>query len=129
MARPYDGCNARAPWLIGALLALSLSVVVPIHLNHRFFPTGNTVHAGLRAADHSVIDQLDGRLEARIDRAGYAAAPSSIAGAMVFALAAPGVLPRTTAGPPRIRTLRHLGDAPGHADDGDSPSHTVSLRV
>ena len=125
-------CRNRSVWLLGlvrALLALSLAVVVPIHLNHRFFPACGTVHAGLRAAHHTIVDQLDGRLEARIDRAGRAAAPGRLAATMLFALAAPSVVPRATAAPPRTRMLRRLQIAPSNASDGDPPSHTASLRV
>jgi len=111
------------------LLALSLTVVVPIHLDHRFSPAYNTRHANLRAAHHTVVDQIDGRLEARIDRAGRAAAPGIIAVAMPFALDPPNLLPHTTAGPPRARMLRHLRVAHRCDDDGDPPSHTASLRV
>jgi hypothetical protein len=121
--------TAKAPWLIEALLALSLAVVVPIHLNHGFFPAGNTVHAGLRAAHHTVIDQVEGRLESRIDRDGRAAAPGRSAAAILFASAAPNVIPLATAAPPRAPMLRHLRIAPSHASDGDPLSHTASLRV
>lgn len=115
--------------LLGLLLALSLTVVIPIHLGHRFSPTCHRVHAGLHAAHHTVVDQLDGRLEARMDRAGRAEAPDGIAMATFVASPAHCVLPRMTAGPPRVRVLRHLRFAPGHADDGDPPSHhTASLR-
>ena len=69
-------------------------------------------------------------LEARMDRVGRAEAPDPIAVAMFFASPAHGVLPRMTAGPPRMRVLKHLRVAPGHADDGNPPSHhTASLRV
>jgi hypothetical protein len=116
--------------LVGLLLALSLTVVVPIHLGHRFSPACHKLHPGLRAAHHTVVDQLDGRLEARMDRAGRAEAPDAIAVARFFTSPAQGVLPRMTAGPPPVRVLRHLRVAPGHADDGDPPSrHTASLRV
>jgi hypothetical protein len=129
MAGPYNNRSAKAPWLIEALLALSLAVVVPIHLNHGFFPASNTVHAGLRAAHHTVIDQIEGLLESRIDRDGRAAAPGRPAAAILFVSAAPKVMPRATAAPPRARMLRHLRIAPSHASDGDPPSHTASLRV
>ncbi len=124
-------CRNRSVWLLGlvtALLAVSLAVVVPIHLNQRFFPACSTVYAGLHAAHHTVVDRLDGRLESRIDRAGRAAAPDRLAAAMLFALTTPSVMPRATAAPPRARMLRHLRIAPSHAD-GDPPSHTASLRV
>jgi len=124
-------CRNRSVWLLGlvtALLAVSLAVVVPIHLSQRFFPACSTVYAGLHAAHHTVVDQLDGRLESRIDRAGRAAAPDRLAAAMLFALAAPSVMPRATAAPPRARMLRHLRIAPSHVD-GDPPSYTASLRV
>jgi hypothetical protein len=126
-------CRNRGIWLFGlvtALLAVSLAVVVPIHLNQRFFPACTTAHAGLRAAHHTVVDQLDGRLDSRIDRAGRAAVPGRLAAAMLFALDVPSATPRTTAAPPRrARMLRHLRIAPSHADDGDPPSHTASLHV
>jgi hypothetical protein len=125
-------CRNRSVWILGlvtALLAVSLTVVVPIHLNQRFFSACGTVHAGLHAAHHTVVDQLDARLEARIDRVARAAAPGRLAAAMLFALAAPSVMPRAIAAPPRVRMLRRLRTAPSHASDGDPPSHTASLRV
>ncbi len=129
MARLCNSCNARFPWFVGALLALSLTVVVPIHLSHRFSPTRATVHAGLRAAHHTVVDQLDGRPEARIDRMGRSTAPHSIA-TVLFVSVVPRILLRMTAAPPRVRMLRHLRIAPAHADDGGDPSsHIASLRV
>ncbi|MGH7913357.1 MAG: hypothetical protein ACREPW_01730, partial [Candidatus Binataceae bacterium] len=115
--------------LLALLLVLSLTVVVPIHLNHRFFPACGTVHTGLRATHHTVVDQLAGSVEAQIDRAGRAAAPGSIAAAMLFTSATAGVLPRATTAPPPVRTLRHLRIAPRLADDEHPPSHTASLRV
>jgi hypothetical protein len=129
MADLSNSRNAGVPWLIGALLGLSLAVVVPIHLNHRFFPTCSTVHAGLRVAHHTVVDQIGGRLEARIDRTGRAPAPECATVALVFPMAAPSALPRATSAPPQTRTLRRLRIAPGHADDGDPFSHTAYLRV
>jgi hypothetical protein len=121
--------NVSAPWLIGTLLALSLAVVVPIHLNHRFFPTRSTEHAGLRVAHHTVVEKLAGRLEARIDRTGRAPAPESATVALAFAMAAPGAPPQATSAPPQTRTLRRLRIAPAHAGDGDPFSHTAYLRV
>jgi hypothetical protein len=128
MTARSNSCNAGVPWLIGALLALSLAVVVPIHLNHRFFPTCGTIHAGLRATHHTVVDRIGGRLEARIDRTGRAPAPESATAASAFAMAAPGA-PRATSAPPQARMLRRLRIAPAHADDGDPFSHTAFLRV
>lgn len=114
-------------WLVGALLALSLAVVVPIHLNHRFFPACNTVDAGVHVAHHTVVDQIEGRLELRIDRAGRAPAPGRLATAILLASAAPSVTPRGAAAPPRARMPRHLRIAP--RDDGDPPSPISFLRV
>src|ERR1700722_14468679 len=108
----------RALWVIGIPLALSLTVVVPIHLGHSFLPACHTVSTGLHAAHHTLDDQLAGRLEAQIDRAGRAAAPDRIAAAML-APAAPSLLPRVPSGPPRNRMLRRLRIAPAHADDGE----------
>ena len=59
--------NAGAPWLHGARLAPSLAVVMPIHLSHPFLTASNTVRAGVRAAHHTVVDQVAGRLEAQIE--------------------------------------------------------------
>lgn len=129
MAHLYHNRSLKLFGLLALLLALCLAVVVPIHLNHRFFPACKAVHAGLHAAHHTVVDQIDSRLESRIDRAGRAAAPSRLAAAMLFALATPSVLSRATTGPPRVRILRHLRIAPSHADDGDPPSRTAPLRV
>ena len=104
MADLSNSRNAGVPWLIGALLGLSLAVVVPIHLNHRFFPTSSTVHAGLRVAHHTVVDQIAGRLEARIDRTGRAQRrPTAPPRHWVSAIAAPGALPRATSAPPQTR--------------------------
>src|ERR1700691_6159633 len=129
MAGTPKSRNATPPWLIGALLALSLGVVVPIHLNHRSFPAGHTVHAGVHAAHHTVVDRIGGRLAARIDRFGRTAAPGRRVTPMLFALAAPSDTPRARAAPPRARMLRHLGIAPNRDGDGDLPSHARSLRV
>ena len=129
MARLYHNRSVKLFGLLALLLALCLTVVVPIHLNHRFLPACNAAHAGLHAAHHTVVDQIDSRLESRIDRAGRAAAPSRLAAATLFAVAAPNVMPRATAAPPRARMLRHLRIAPSHAGDEDPPSHTASLRV
>jgi hypothetical protein len=129
MAGTSNSGNATTPWLIGALLALSLGVVVPIHLSHRFFPAGHTVHAGVRAAHHTVVDRIGGRLAARIDRFGRTAAPGRRVTPMLFALVAPSVTPRASATPPRARMLRHLRIARNRDGDGDPPSHARSLRV
>jgi len=129
MASSYNSRSAKASWLIGALIALSLAVVVPIHLNHHFFPDCNTVHAGLRVAHHTVVDQIEVRFESRIARAGRAAAPGRHAAAMRFALAARSVTPLATAAPLRARMLRHLRIAPSDTSDGDPPSSTASLHV
>lgn len=129
MARLYHNRSVKLFGLLALLLTVSLTVVVPIHLSHRFFPARSTVNAGLRAAHHTLVDQLDGRLEAQIDRASRAAAPERIAAAVLVASAAPGVLRRTTTGPPPVRMPMHLRIAPSHADDGDPPSHTTSLRA
>jgi hypothetical protein len=123
-----NSCDAGVPWLIGVLLALSLAVVVPIHLNHRFFPACGTVHAGLRATHHTVVDRISGRLEARIDGTGRAPAPENATVALAFTIAVPGV-PRATSAPPQARMLRRLRIALDHADDGDPFSHTAFLRV
>src|SRR5208282_2511498 len=129
MAGLSQSRNVGALWVIGALLALSLAVVVPIHLSHPFLTASNAVHAGVRAAHHTVVDQVAGRLEPQIDRASRAASPGSIVAAILFAPAAPSALPCATAAPPRVRMLRHLRIAPGHADDADPFSHTASLRA
>jgi len=120
--------NARALWVIGMTLALSLTVVVPIHLGHSFLPACHTARTGLHAAHHTLDDQLAGRLEAQIDRAGRVAAPDRIAAA-ILAPAAPSVLPRATSGPPRNRMSRRLRIAPAHADDENPFSHTAFSRV
>jgi hypothetical protein len=67
MAELSNSRNAGALWPIGALLALSLAVVMPIHLSHPFLTASNTVRAGVRAAHHTVVDQVAGRLEAQIE--------------------------------------------------------------
>jgi hypothetical protein len=62
-----DVSNSRnAAWLLGALLAPSLAVVMPIHLSHPFLTASNTMRAGVRAAHHTVVDQVTGRFEAQI---------------------------------------------------------------
>ena len=129
MPRLRNSRSARISWLIGVLVALSLTVVVPIHLNHRFFPACKTTHAGLRAAHHTVVDQPDSRVEERIERASRAATPDSVATAMLSASLARSILPRLITAPPRFQILRHLRIAPGHADDGDPLTHATSLRV
>jgi hypothetical protein len=129
MPRLRNSRSARISWLIGVLVALSLTVVVPIHLNHRFFPACKATNAGLRAAHHTVVDQPESRVEARIERAGRAATPDSVATAMLSASLARSTLPRLTTPPPRVQILRHLRIAPGHADDGDPLTHATSLRV
>jgi hypothetical protein len=121
--------NAPVPWLIGVALALSLAVVMPIHLNRRFLPACGNVHTGLRAAHHTIVDRIGGRLEARIDQAGRAPAPESATVAMAFAMAAPGAPPRATSAPPQTRRLRRLRIAPAPADNGDPFSHAALLRV
>jgi len=55
--------------LVGAVLALSLAVVMPNHLRPRQLSTSNP-GTGLRAAHHAVIDRADRRVELRIDRTG-----------------------------------------------------------
>ena len=67
MADLSNSRNAGVPWLIGALLALSLAVVMRIHPSHPFLTASNTVRAGVRAAHHTVVDQVAGRLEAQIE--------------------------------------------------------------
>jgi hypothetical protein len=129
MPRLRNSRSARISWLIGVLVALSLIVVVPIHLNHRFFPACKATNAGLRAAHHTVVDQPESRVEARIERAGRAATPDSVATAMLSASLARSTLPRLTTAPPRVQILRHLRIAPGYADDRDPLSHARSLRV
>ena len=88
--------------------------------------SGARVHAGLHAAHHTVVDQIDSRLESRIDRVGRSTAPHSIA-TVLFLSVVPRILLRTTAAPPRVRMLRHLRIAPSHADDGDPSSRIASL--
>jgi hypothetical protein len=124
-----NGRNAKASLLIGALVALGLSVVVPIHLNNQFLPACSTMHTGLHAAHHTVVDRIDARLEAQIDRASRVAAPEKVAAAAVFASAASSVLLPATAVPPRVRRLRRLRIARSRTDNGDPSSYTVSLRV
>jgi hypothetical protein len=121
--------NARVPWLIGVLLALSLAVIVPIHLNHRFFPACGDVHAGLRVSHHTVVDRIGGRLEAQIDRTSRTPAPESATVALAFAMEAPAARPRTTSASPQSGMFRRLQIVPARADDGDPFSHTASLRV
>ena len=67
MADLSNSRNAGTPWLLGALLAPSLAVVMPIHLSHPFLTASNTVRAGVRAAHHTVVDQVAGRLETQIE--------------------------------------------------------------
>ncbi|HEV7988351.1 MAG TPA: hypothetical protein VGP23_07680 [Candidatus Binataceae bacterium] len=67
MADLSNSRNAGVPWLIGALLALSLAVVMRIHPSHPFLTASNTVRAGVRAAHHTVVDLVAGRLEAQIE--------------------------------------------------------------
>lgn len=124
-----NSCDVGVRWLIGVLLALSLAVVVPIHLSHPFLTASNTVHAGVRAAHHSVVDRIGGRLEARIDSTGRAPAPESATVALAFVMDAPGAPPRATSAPPRAPMIKRLRIAPGHADDGDPFSHTELSRV
>lgn len=57
--------------LVGVLLALSLAVVMPTHLQPRLLSTSNP-GTGLRAAHHAVIDRAGQRIELRIDRTGRA---------------------------------------------------------
>lgn len=129
MARLHYNRSLKLFGLLALLLGLSLAVVVPIHLNHRFFPACGTVHAGLRATHHTVVDRIGGRLEARIDRTGRAPAPNRATVAIAFAMAAPGAPPHAASAPPQTRRLRRLRIAPAHADDGDPFSHTAFLRV
>src|SRR5215467_14154954 len=60
--------------LIGAILALSLTVVLPIHL-HRRLPTSCNPGTGLRAAHHAVIDRAGTRVGVLIDLSGHAPGP------------------------------------------------------
>jgi hypothetical protein len=121
--------EVRISWLIGVLLALSLTVVVPIHLDHRFLPACKTTHAGLRASHHTVIDRLDSRVEARIETAGRAATPNSVVTAILFVSLVRRTLPRLTTAPPRVRILTHFRISPGHAADEDPLAQATSLRV
>jgi hypothetical protein len=111
------------------LVALGLTVVVPIHLNHRFLPASKTTHPGLRAAHHTIVDRLDSRVEARIERAGRAPTTARVAAAMLLASLVRSSLPRLTTASPRARILTHLRIAPGHAADGDPLTHATFLRV
>jgi hypothetical protein len=129
MADLSNSRSAGVSWLIGALLALSLTVVVPIHLNHRFFPSCDTVHAGLRASHHTLVDRISGRLEAQIDRTGRTPEPKRATLALTFAVDAVGASSRATSAQPQTRRLRRLRAAPAHADDGDPFSHTALLGV
>jgi hypothetical protein len=129
MIEQSNSRNAGVLSLIGALLALSLAVVVPIHLNHRFLPACNTVRSGLRVAHHTVVDKVACRLEARIDRISRDPAPESANVGLASATARPGALPRASSAPPQNRKLRRLRIAPAHADDGDPFHHIAFLRV
>jgi hypothetical protein len=129
MTRRRKGHSARAFWLLGAFLALNLAVVIPIHLNHRFSPASNAVHAGLHTAHHTVIDRIDGRLEAQIDRASRTVAPKRIPAAVLFAPLAPGALPQPTAARPPVRRLRRLRIARSRAGDDVPSGHASSLRI
>ena len=120
--------NARVFWMVGAALALSLAVVVPIHLNLRFPPTCGTEHAGLHAAHHTLVERIGSAVEAQIDRCGRAPAPDELA-VSIPAAALPNLLPRAAAAPRQARTLRRLRTAPADADGGDPFNHTAFLRV
>jgi hypothetical protein len=120
--------NARVFWLVGVALALSLAVVVPIHLNLRFLPTCGPEHAGLRAAHHTLVERIGSAVEAQIDHCGRAPAPVNLAVSIPVA-ALPKLLTRTAAAPAQARTLRRLRTAPADADGGDPFSRTAFLRV
>jgi hypothetical protein len=128
MADLSSNRNARVFWLVGVALALSLAVVVPIHLNLRFSSTCGTEHAGLRAAHHTLVERTGTAVETRIGRLGRAPAPDNLAVSIPVA-ALPNLLPQAAAPPPQARTLRRLRTAPADADGGDPFSHTAFLRV
>jgi len=120
--------DARVFWLVGVALALSLAVVVPIHLNHRLLPACGAEHTGLRASHHTLVERIGRAVEAQIDHSGRAPAPDNLAvPALVAAL--PKLFPRAATAPSQTPRLRRLRIAPTDADGGDPFSHTVFLRV
>lgn len=119
MVRRYNNRGTRLFSLVGLLLALSLTVAVPSHANHRFLACYRTAHARLRTAHHTVVDRGDSR-RAYIDREGWKRSPGqdSAAASLVHVpdvlAAAPALVDH-----PQPRVLRHLQIGPSHGGNED----------
>jgi hypothetical protein len=110
--------NARFLWLVGAFLALSLTVVAPRSRIHHLAAAFKTAHTHRSVAQRTLVDQSDSRPDALIDRARREAPPDhtvEIASAPhLAALAAPIPIE-----PLQPRQLRRLRMAPAHTGGAD----------
>lgn len=111
--------DARFPWLLGALVALSLTVVAPHSRIHHLSSSLKAARAHHLVTHRTLVDQGDSRLDASIDGARRAIPPDntleiSSAAAQLQAPAA-----RASREPARPRLLRRLRMAPANAGGAD----------
>ncbi len=110
--------DAKLPWMLGALLALSLTVVAPRSRTHHLSASFKTARVHHLVSHRTLVDQSDGRLDASIKRARRAAPPGhSLEIASAAHLPAPAA--PLTSEPARPRLLRRLRMAPAHAGGSD----------
>lgn len=110
--------------LVGLMLALSLTVVLPIRLHRPLLPTCNP-GTGLRAAHHAVIDRAGTRVAVHIDRFRRAPGPDLEARASSSPTAR-RPLNQWMAVVRFVPTPRHLRIAPGaRAEDPFGPMEST----
>src|SRR5581483_912357 len=103
--------GARFPWLLGALVALSLTVVAPRTRMHHLSFSLRAARAHHLVTHRTLVDQGDSRLDASIDSARRAIPPGNtleISSAAQFSVPAA----RLSREPARPRLLRRLRMAP-----------------
>ncbi len=112
--------NAKFPWLIGAFLALSLTLVAPRSRVHHLAASFKTAHAHHLVSRRTLVDQGDSRPDASIDRAGHTALRGVIVVAASFPIAGPMQSPHLSCMPRPLHLLKRLRVARDRADGDDS---------
>lgn len=120
--------NAVFPWLVGAFLAISLTLVAPHSRIHHFAASLKTAHAHHLASRRTLVDQGESRPDASIDRAGHTALRG------VIVIVAPTLLAVVTLSPNLLsiclplRLLKRLRVARDRAD-GEGSHLLANFRV
>lgn len=128
MSSLWQWRNARFPWLVGAFLVLSLTVVAPRSRVRHFAASLKTAHAHHLVSRRTLVDQGDARLDASIDRAGHTALRGVVLVAAPSLIAGPMPSPDLSSIRPPLRLLKRLRLARDKAD-GDDSHLLVSFHV